>query len=54
MQQADPMPAGNGERYGEVFDRGYAHYRGPRLGRRQAVRSLIGYSMKRAMGIRKS
>jgi ABC-2 type transport system permease protein len=43
-----------GQRYGEVFDRGYAHYDGPRLGRRQAVRSLVGYSMKRAMGIRKS
>jgi ABC-2 type transport system permease protein len=42
------------QRYGEVFDRGYKHYDGPRLGRRQAVRSLIGYSMKRAMGIRKS
>ncbi len=54
MQQANPELAGNGERYGEVFDRGYAHYRGPRLGRRQAVRSLIGYSMKRALGIRKS
>ena len=45
-----PQPA----RYGEVFDRGYKHYDGPRLGRPQAVRSLIGYSMKRAMGIRKS
>ncbi len=43
-----------GQRYGEVFDRGYAHYDGPRLGRRQAVLSLIAYSMKRAMGIRKS
>jgi ABC-2 type transport system permease protein len=41
-------------RYGEVFDRGYAHYTGPRLGRRQAVRSLYGYSIKRALGIRKS
>jgi ABC-2 type transport system permease protein len=41
-------------RYGEVFDRGYAHYNGPRLGRKQAFRSLVGYSMKRAMGIRKS
>lgn len=40
-------------RYGEVFDRGYKHYDGPRLGRRQAFRSLVGYSMKRAMGIRK-
>jgi ABC-2 type transport system permease protein len=54
MQQADPITDGNVERYGEVFDRGYAHYRGPRLGRRQAFRSLIGYSIKRAMGIRKS
>ncbi|CAN5766933.1 hypothetical protein BH24CHL3_BH24CHL3_10620 [soil metagenome] len=41
-------------RYGEVFDRGYAHYTGERLGRRQAFRSLVGFSMKRAMGIRKS
>lgn len=41
-------------RYGEVFDRGYAHYDGPRRGRRGAITSLIGYSMKRAMGIRKS
>lgn len=40
-------------RYGEVFDRGYSHYTGQRLGRRQAFRSLVGYSMKRAMGIRK-
>ncbi|HEV2066665.1 MAG TPA: ABC transporter permease [Thermomicrobiales bacterium] len=42
------------QRYGVVFDRGYKHYDGPRLGRRQAIRSLVGYSMKRAMGIRKS
>lgn len=41
-------------RYGEVFDRGYQHYTGERLGRKQAFRSLIGYSMKRALGIRKS
>ncbi len=41
-------------RYGEVFDRGYAHYDGPREGRRRAVYSLFTYSMKRAMGIRKS
>lgn len=40
--------------YGEVFDRGYQHYTGPRGGRRQAFRSLVGYSIKRAMGIRKS
>ena len=40
-------------RYGEVFDRGYQHYEGKRLGRPQAFKSLVGYSMKRAMGIRK-
>ncbi|MDQ4044004.1 MAG: ABC transporter permease [Chloroflexota bacterium] len=40
-------------RYGEVFDRGYAHYDGPREGRRRAVLSLFSYSIKRAMGIRK-
>lgn len=56
MSSTSPLPAADPppERYGEVFDRGYAHYDGPRLGRPQAVRSLIGYSMKRAMGIRKS
>ena len=40
--------------YGEIFDRGYKHYDGPRRGRSGAITSLIGYSMKRAMGIRKS
>lgn len=47
-------PAPAPQRYGEIFDRGYAHYDGPRRGRRGAITSLIGYSMKRAMGIRKS
>ena len=42
------------QRYGAVFDRGYARYDGPREGRRRAVRSLFTYSMKRAMGIRRS
>lgn len=51
---ADSSMSPQPQRYGEVFDRGYAHYDGERLGRRQAFRSLIGYSMKRAMGIRKS
>ena len=49
-----PAPAAPSTRYGEIFDRGYKHYDGPRKGRAQAVRSLIAYSMKRAMGIRKS
>lgn len=51
--QANPAPDTT-TRYGEVFDRGYAHYEGKRRGRRGAITSLIGYSMKRAMGIRKS
>ncbi len=41
-------------RYGEVYDRGYQHYDGPRLGRRHAIAALIRYSMKRALGIKKS
>jgi ABC-2 type transport system permease protein len=48
------IPTAPPTRYGEVFDRGYRHYDGPRRGRPQAFRSLIVYSMKRAMGIRKS
>src|SRR4051812_36257750 len=48
------QPPDNQQRYGEVFDRGYKHYDGPRLGRRQAQRALVGYSIKRAMGIKKS
>lgn len=52
---ANPVSAPEQDsRYGEVFDRGYAHYDGARRGRRGAITSLIGYSMKRAMGIRKS
>ena len=41
-------------RYGEIYDRGYQHYIGKRLGRRHAIWALITYSMKRAMGIKKS
>jgi ABC-2 type transport system permease protein len=41
-------------RYGEIFDRGYKHYDGPRLGRRHAIWALVFYSIKRAMGIKKS
>ncbi len=41
-------------RYGEVFDRGYQRYDGPRLGRRHAIWALTRYSMKRGMGIKKS
>lgn len=51
---AMPQAPAEGGRYGEVFDRGYKHYDGPRLGRNHARRALIGYSVKRAMGIKKS
>jgi ABC-2 type transport system permease protein len=46
---AIPQPA----RYGEIYDRGYQHYDGPRLGRRHAFWALSRYSMKRALGIKK-
>jgi ABC-2 type transport system permease protein len=49
-----PQAPAEGGRYGEVFDRGYKHYDGPRLGRQHARRALVGYSVKRAMGIKKS
>jgi ABC-2 type transport system permease protein len=42
------------QRYGEIYDRGYQHYLGKRLGRGHAIWALIIYSMKRAMGIKKS
>ena len=48
-----PAPEPQG-RYGEIFDRGYSHYTGQRLGRQHARRALVGYSVKRAMGIKKS
>ncbi len=48
------MPAeATGQPYGEVYDLGYKHYEGERLGRTHAVRALIVYSMKRGLGIRK-
>jgi ABC-2 type transport system permease protein len=40
-------------RYGEVYDRGYKHYDGERLGRPQAFRALTRYSISRSLGIRK-
>jgi ABC-2 type transport system permease protein len=49
-----PYQSASDTRYGEVFDRGYAHYDGKLLGRRHAWWALTVYSMKRAMGIRKS
>lgn len=39
--------------YGEIFDRGYLHYDGPRLGQAHAIWALARYSMGRALGIRR-
>lgn len=47
------MSATAGE-YGEVFDRGYRHYAGRRLGTPHAIWALARYSMARALGIRRS
>jgi ABC-2 type transport system permease protein len=38
-------------RYGEIFDRGYLHYTGPRLGLAHGIWALARYSMARALGI---
>ena len=51
-RQPRPMTAEPARR-GEVFDRGYKHYDGERLGRKHAFTALIRYSMKRALGIKK-
>lgn len=40
--------------YGEVFDRGYLHYNGPRLGQAHAIWALARYSMARGLGLRRS
>lgn len=39
--------------YGEIFDRGYLHYDGPRLGQAHGIWALARYSMARALGIRR-
>jgi ABC-2 type transport system permease protein len=39
--------------YGEIYDLGYKHYDGKRLGRTHAIQALIVYSIKRGLGIKK-
>lgn len=51
-ERSDTAPLAPG-RYGEVYDRGYRHYAGDRLGRRHAFNALVRYSILRAMGIKK-
>lgn len=52
MSLNTPAPATQGN-YGEIFDRGYLHYDGPRLGIPAAIWALARYSMARAIGIRR-
>ena len=49
MTAIDGAPA----RYGEVYDRGYRHYDGPRRGRLHRVWALARWSMARALGLKK-
>jgi ABC-2 type transport system permease protein len=39
--------------YGEIYDLGYKHYDGKRLGRAHAIKALVVYSIKRGLGIKK-
>lgn len=39
--------------YGEIFDRGYHHYKGARLGQAHAIWALARYSMARSLGMRR-
>ncbi len=52
--QADqPTPGAGVSADAQIYDRGYRHYDGPREGRPHAIRALIGYSIKRGLGIKK-
>jgi ABC-2 type transport system permease protein len=39
--------------YGEIFDRGYLHYDGPRMGQAHTIWALARYSIARALGVRR-
>ncbi|MFT4038685.1 MAG: ABC transporter permease subunit [Thermomicrobiales bacterium] len=53
LPQFQPPPTAPPRQYGEIFDRGYLHYDGPRLGIPAAIWALARYSMARAIGIRR-
>jgi ABC-2 type transport system permease protein len=46
-------PVAPAQPYGEIYDLGYRHYEGKRLGRAHAIQALIIYSIKRGLGIKK-
>jgi ABC-2 type transport system permease protein len=51
MENSPPVqPA---QPYGEIYDLGYRHYDGQRLGRAHAIQALVIYSIKRGLGIKK-
>ncbi len=47
-------PEAHTDAFGEVYDRGYQRYDGPRPGRKHAFQALTSYSMRRALGSKKS
>jgi ABC-2 type transport system permease protein len=53
MVSNQPPAATPAQPYGEIYDLGYKHYDGKRLGRAHAIRALIIYSIKRGLGIKK-
>ncbi len=53
MLSPEAVPPSAADQFGEIYDRGYQHYDGARLGRRHAIGALVLYSMKRGLGIKK-
>src|SRR5687767_5497807 len=53
MVSNQPPVATPAQPYGEIYDLGYKHYDGKRLGRAHAIRALVIYSIKRGLGIKK-
>src|SRR6185437_15367911 len=51
--RAARMSPPDGQPDAQIYDRGYRHYEGKREGRAHAIRALIGYSIKRGLGIKK-
>ena len=53
MASNQPPTTTPAQPYGEIYDLGYKHYDGKRLGRTHAIQALIVYSIKRGLGIKK-
>lgn len=48
------MTAGAPEATGTIYDIGYRHYDGPRLGRREAITALVGQGLRAVFGLGRS